>query len=159
VPVVEIPKEDVEFYKIANLSANTPAAIPANAADSDDDLGLFDEDEEEEEARKKDIEARRQATKKPATGKIAKSYVVLHVKPWDDETDMKELEANVRKIQMDGLAWGASKMVPVGYGINMLEIHMVVEDEKVSIDTLQELIAEDEDHVQSSDISAMQKHS
>jgi elongation factor 1-beta len=90
---------------------------------------------------------------------------------------MKELEANVRKIQMDGLAWGASKMVPVGYGINMLEIHMVVEDEKVSIDTLQELIAEDEDHVQSSDIvsfvplssrrastltlpqSAMQKHS
>jgi len=40
-------------------------------------------------------------------GVIAKSSVVLDVKPWDDETDMKELEANVRKIEMDGLVWGA----------------------------------------------------
>ena len=31
------------------------------------------------------------------------------MKPWDDETDMAELEAQVRKITMDGLLWGACK--------------------------------------------------
>jgi len=33
----------------------------------------------------------------------------LDVKPWDDETDMKELEKQVRTINMDGLVWGACK--------------------------------------------------
>ena len=75
----------------------------------------------------------------------------------DDETDMKALEANVRAIEKDGLTWGASKLVPVGYGVSKLQINLVVEDEKVSIDDLQEQIAEDEDHVQSSDVVAMQK--
>ena len=31
------------------------------------------------------------------------------MKPWDDETDMAELEKEVRKITMDGLLWGACK--------------------------------------------------
>lgn len=42
---------------------------------------------------------------------IAKSNIILDVKPWDDETDMKEMEAAVRKIEMDGLLWGAGKMM------------------------------------------------
>jgi hypothetical protein len=44
-------------------------------------------------------------SKKPVL--IAKSSIVLDVKPWDDETDMKEMEAKVRTIAMDGLVWGA----------------------------------------------------
>ncbi|KAL5141175.1 Elongation factor 1-delta [Glycine soja] len=35
-----------------------------------------------------------------ATGK---SSVMLDVKPWDDETDMKKLEEAVRSIEMEGL--------------------------------------------------------
>jgi translation elongation factor EF-1beta len=54
------------------------------------------------------------------------------VKPWDDETDMAELEKCVRSIEMDGLLWGASKLVPVGYGIKKLQIATVIEDDKVS---------------------------
>ena len=65
---------------------------------------------------------------------------------------MKELEDNVKAIEMDGLVWGASKLVAVGFGIKKLQINLVVEDEKVSLDELQERIAEDEDHVQSTDI-------
>ena len=65
---------------------------------------------------------------------------------------MKELEANVRAIQKDGLVWGASKLVAVGFGIKKLQINLVIEDEKISLDELQEQIAEDEDHVQSTDI-------
>lgn len=75
----------------------------------------------------------------------------------DDETSMKELEEGVRKIEKDGLVWGASKLVPLGFGIKKLQINLVVEDEKISLDELQAEIEEDEDHVQSTDIAAMQK--
>ena len=40
---------------------------------------------------------------------IAKSNVILDIKPWDDETDMAEMEQKVRTIEMDGLLWGACK--------------------------------------------------
>ena len=50
-----------------------------------------------------------------------------------------------------------AKLVPVGYGINKLRIIAVVEDEKVSIDELQDQIAEFEDYVQSVDVDSMQK--
>lgn len=116
-------------------------------------------------------------SKKPTV--IAKSSIVLDVKPWDDETDMKALEQQVRTIQMEGLVWGAckylhfilntfffvywllfffaAKLVPVGYGINKLQIMCIVEDEKVSVDDLSEKIQEFEDYVQSVDIAAFNK--
>ncbi len=50
-----------------------------------------------------------------------------------------------------------AKLVPVGYGINKLQVMCVVEDEKVSIDELQEQIQEFEDYVQSVDVAAMSK--
>ena len=58
---------------------------------------------------------------------------------------------------MDGLLWGASKLVPLAYGIKKLQILCVIEDEKVSVDELQEKICEFEDFVQSVDIAAFQK--
>lgn len=70
---------------------------------------------------------------------------------------MEALKAAVLSIEKDGLVWGASKWVPVGFGIKKLQINLVVEDEKVSVDELQEEIAEFEDYVQSSDVIAMQK--
>ena len=51
----------------------------------------------------------------------------------------------------------AAKLVPVGYGINKLQVLCVVEDEKVSIDELCEQIQEFEDFVQSVDIANMSK--
>ncbi len=32
---------------------------------------------------------------------------------------MAELEKNVRAIEKDGLVWGGSKLVPVGYGVKV----------------------------------------
>jgi len=54
------------------------------------------------------------------------SVVTLEVKPWDDETDMKALEESVRAIEQEGLLWGASTLVAVGYGIFKLQINLVV---------------------------------
>ncbi|KAM0750524.1 elongation factor 1-beta [Meredithblackwellia eburnea MCA 4105] len=130
-------------------------------ADDDDEIDLFGSDDEEEDAEAEKLKAERVAAysakkaNKPKT--IAKSVVTLDVKPWDDETDMAALEAAVRSIEQDGLVWGLSKLVPIGYGIKKLQLTLVIEDEKVSMSDLEEKIQEFEDFVQSTDIAAMQK--
>ncbi|EZA48846.1 Elongation factor 1-beta' [Ooceraea biroi] len=143
----------------AIFSTSAPASSAAKA-NEDDDLDLFGSDEEEDAEAAKIREERLKAyaekkSKKPAV--IAKSSIVLDVKSWGDETDMKEMENAVRSVQMDGLVWGASKLVPVGYGINKLQIMCVIEDEKVSVDLLIEQIQEFEDLVQSVDIASFNK--
>jgi len=70
---------------------------------------------------------------------------------------MKELEEHVRSIEKEGLVWGGGKLVPLGYGIKKLQINLVIEDDKISLDELQQQIEEFEDYVQSTDIAAMQK--
>lgn len=77
----------------------------------------------------------------------------------DDETDMKALEAAVRGIEKDGLVWGASTLVPVGFGIKKLQITLVIEDDKIGLAELEEEIAEFEDYVQSTDIVSTMGHS
>ncbi|GFU24959.1 elongation factor 1-beta [Nephila pilipes] len=148
-------KADQNQY--GHLKQNKPSVN--GPAEDDDDIDLFGSDEETEEDKRikeerlKAYENRK--AKKPAL--VAKSSVVLDVKPWSDETDMKELEIAVRKIAIDGLSWGASKLVPLAYGIRKLQIVAIVEDDKVSVDGLQESIEEIEDLVQSVDIAAFNK--
>jgi len=93
---------------------------------------------------------------------------------------MKEMENAVRKVETDGLLWGAcklsqflltlytndwikiyyssiAKLVPLAFGIHKLQISCVVEDDKVSVDWLTEQIQDLEDYVQSVDIAAFNK--
>ncbi|XP_042185210.1 elongation factor 1-delta isoform X1 [Oncorhynchus tshawytscha] len=127
--------------------------------DDDDDMDLFGSDEEDEEAERLKEERiaayAAKKSKKPAL--IAKSSILLDVKPWDDETDMSKLEECVRSVVADGLLWGQSKLVPVGYGIKKLQIGCVVEDDKVGTDLLEEEITKFEDYVQSVDVAAFNK--
>jgi len=145
--------------EVAEVTLN-PAKAPA-AEEEEEEVDLFGSDDEEEDAEAARIREERLAEyKKKKEGKTkpaAKSIVTLDVKPWDDETDMKALEESVRSIEKEGLVWGASKLVPVGFGIKKLQINLVVEDDKVSTDELQEQITEFEDYVQSTDVVAMQK--
>ncbi|XP_006611954.1 elongation factor 1-beta' [Apis dorsata] len=131
-----------------------------NEEDDDKDVDLFESDEEEDpeavrlrEERLKEYAEKK--SKKPVL--IAKSSVVLDVKPWDDETDMKAIEEIVRSIQMDGLTWAASKLVAVGYGIHKFRIMCIIEDDKVSVDSLIEQIESFEEYVQSVDIESFNK--
>merc|ERR1711988_1954479 len=141
--------------------AKPAPAKPAPADEEDDDVDLFgSSDEEESEEKKRITEERLKAyhekkAKKPQV--IAKTSVLLDVKPWDDETDMDKMLESVKSIEMDGLTWGASKLIPIGYGIKKLQLMCVVEDAKVSIDELQEKMCEFEDFIQSVDIAAMNK--
>jgi len=51
----------------------------------------------------------------------------------------------------------AAKLVPVGYGIKKLQISCVVEDDKVSMDDVEEQILAHEDFIQSMDIVVFNK--
>ena len=141
----EVPVKDFEGEK-------------AEAAD--DDLDLFgDEDEVDAEAAKKAAEAAKAAAKgKKKKEVIAQSLVMFEVKPVDSDTNLDDLAQRIFKISMEGLYWKTQyKKEPVAFGIFKLIIGVTVEDEKVSVDGLQEKIEEFEDMVQSVEILAFNK--
>jgi elongation factor 1-beta len=154
--------QGVKVESTAVPEASTPdvtdGKAPAADDDDDDDVDLFGEETEEE---KKAAEER--AAKVKASGKkkeSGKSSVLLDVKPWDDETDMVKLEEAVRSVKMEGLLWGASKLMPVGYGIKKLQIMMTIVDDLVSVDTLIEdhlCVEPANEYIQSCDIVAFNK--
>uniref|UniRef100_A0A2K5N0J1 Translation elongation factor EF1B beta/delta subunit guanine nucleotide exchange domain-containing protein n=1 Tax=Cercocebus atys TaxID=9531 RepID=A0A2K5N0J1_CERAT len=125
-----------------------PAKKPATPAgdDEDDAIDMFGSDNEEGDKKAAQLREERlqqyveRKAKKPA--RVAKSSILL--------------DACVRSIQLDGLVWGASKLVPVGYGIWKLQIQCVVED-KVVTDLLEDEITKFEEHMQSVDITAFNK--
>ncbi|XP_014616251.1 PREDICTED: probable elongation factor 1-delta isoform X1 [Polistes canadensis] len=161
VNVLEEEKPSLPPLQICPAKPSEMIEKPSPKEEDDEDLDLFGSDSEGEDAETAKIREERLAAyaakkaKKPAL--IAKSNIIFDVKPWDDETDMKDMECKVRKIETDGLLWGAAKLVPLAFGIHKLQISCVVEDEKVSVDWLTEQIQEIEDLVQSVDIAAFNK--
>ena len=85
--------------------AETKKAEPAKAAadDDDDDVDLFGSDDEEEDAEAQKIREERlkayaeKKAKKPKV--IAKTSVLLDVKPWDDETNLDEMLKCIKSIE------------------------------------------------------------
>uniref|UniRef100_A0A915NHY4 Elongation factor 1-beta n=1 Tax=Meloidogyne floridensis TaxID=298350 RepID=A0A915NHY4_9BILA len=122
----------------APLATTTPKEAPKEAPKpaAADDFDLFGSDESDDEEKKKLTEQR------------LKAYA---------EKKAKKPGKNVRSIATDGLVWGASKIEPVAFGINKLQICCCVEDEKVSTDWLEEEIRGFEDLVQSVDVVAFNK--
>ncbi|KAJ2817635.1 Elongation factor 1-beta, partial [Coemansia furcata] len=146
-------------------TADAPvAAAEAEAAaeeEDDEDVDLFGSDDEEDEEAEK-LKAQRlaeyQAKKAAKPAVIAKSMLGLEVKPWEAETDLDELERLIRTIEMDGLIWNQeSKRLPIAYGVNKIVMAAVVEDAKVSVDEIVEMIEAFEDYTQSVDIIAFNK--
>ncbi|PIN09424.1 Elongation factor 1 beta/delta chain [Handroanthus impetiginosus] len=148
--------------RIGGQAAPAEAAAPAaeakeSGADDDDDLDLFGDETEEEKKAAEERDAAKASAKKKESGK---SSVLMDIKPWDDETDMKKLEEAVRSVEMPGLLWGASKLAPVGYGIKKLQIMLTIVDDLVSVDNLIEeylTVEPINEYVQSCDIVAFNK--
>jgi elongation factor 1-beta len=137
------------------------AGAAAEEDAGDDDFDVFGDDDEEDAAREAEIQRIADEAKaaKEARGKavIEKSVVVLDVKPWDSETDLDALEIKIRGIEMEGLEWKSAEKKPIAYGVFKLTIMCHIVDKLVSVDDLQEKIAEFEDEVQSSDIASFSK--
>merc|ERR1712039_448056 len=97
--------------RVGQLEGGKPAAKPAPAKPAPAKPAPA---EEENEEKKRITEERLKAyhekkAKKPQV--IAKTSVLLDVKPWDDETDHDQMLASVKSIEMDGLLWGAHKLI------------------------------------------------
>ena len=90
---------------------------------------------------------------------IAKSLLILEVKPWGPEVDLDSLGKKIiDEVTMDGLVWKTEfKKEPVAFGVFKIVIGCVIEDEKVSTDDLTEQIEAFENEVQSVDIAAFNK--
>eukprot|EP00993_Chasmostoma_nieuportense_P003827 NODE_4527_length_774_cov_47.296754_g4368_i0.p1 GENE.NODE_4527_length_774_cov_47.296754_g4368_i0~~NODE_4527_length_774_cov_47.296754_g4368_i0.p1 ORF type:complete len:213 (+),score=79.68 NODE_4527_length_774_cov_47.296754_g4368_i0:60-698(+) len=154
--VFEGPAPADEDFELFGDDDETPA--PKKAAAAEEDFDLFgDETEEEQKAREEDAAQKAAAAKATKKVVIGKSSLVIDIKPWDDETDMKELEAAVRAIQKEGLFWGASKFVEIAFGLKKLQIMLTIEDDKVGSDDLEDWIGGLEDFVQSMDIVVWNK--
>merc|ERR1712193_8704 len=146
----------LRWWNNINSYSSEFASLPAGAAAAADE----EEDEEAERIKAERIAAynARKSAKEEKKGKvIAKSNIILDIKPWDDETPLEKMEESVRSITMDGLLWGTAKFIAVGYGIKKLQITCVVEDDKVSTDDLEDQITGFDDYVQSMDIVAFNK--
>eukprot|EP00005_Dracoamoeba_jomungandri_P001246 CAMPEP_0174251230 /NCGR_PEP_ID=MMETSP0439-20130205/1123_1 /TAXON_ID=0 /ORGANISM="Stereomyxa ramosa, Strain Chinc5" /LENGTH=127 /DNA_ID=CAMNT_0015331497 /DNA_START=33 /DNA_END=416 /DNA_ORIENTATION=- len=124
---------------------------------SDDELDLFGEVDEAELEEQKKERAAEADKKKKENARVLKSNVIFDVKPWGADTDIEALEAAVRAIEMDGLNWSVSKIVPIAFGVKKLQITCVIEDEKVSTEDLEDKITDLDDYVQSVDIAAFVK--
>ncbi|KAF3501075.1 hypothetical protein F2Q69_00044479 [Brassica cretica] len=130
---------------IGGSAAAAPAQAEAPAADDDDDMDLFGDETEEEKKAAEEREASKKDTKKPKES--GKSSVLMEVKPWDDETDMKKLEECVRAVEMPGLLWGASELgskTTVGPHCMLGEGSQVGDKCSVKIKVRKELLPENE---------------
>lgn len=143
----------------APKKAAAPAPKKAAAAAADDEMDLFGEETEEDVAakEKKKVDDKAKADKKKKDAPIAKSSILMDIKPWEAETDLEALAQKLKAIEKDGLVWGAHKLVPIAYGVKKLQILIIIEDEKVSGDDIEEMISQFEDDVQSQDIVAWNK--
>ena len=137
-------------------------AAPKKAAKKEDDMddlfGSDDDDDGAAAAAAAAAKAKAVAGKKPKKVVIAQSLVLFEVKPLDDTTDIDQMAKDILAIKMDGLYWKTEyKKEPVAFGIFKIIIGVTVEDEKVSVDGLQEQIEAIEDKVQSVEILAFNK--
>jgi elongation factor 1-beta len=163
-----------EGVTVAGQSSSGGAATAAAAgnddpissdsdSDSDEDMDFFGDltPEEQKAADEKKALIATAKARGAAKAKLTKSMIIMDVKPWDDETDLAAMEKEVRAIEKEGLLWGTSRLMPVGFGIKKLQITAVIEDAKVeSMDSIieEELVRDGEsDYIQSIDIVAFNK--
>ena len=128
-----------------------------------EDLDLFGEDPEAEKLAKEQAEKKKaevEAKNKKKKAKAAKSIVVFDVKVYEQDEDFEKLAKEIKeKIVMEGLVWNKEhKILPIGFGMNKLQLTIIIVDDLVSVDDILERIQEDwEDNVQSTDIDSFNK--
>ena len=83
---------------------------------------------------------------------------IIHIKPFDEETDLKALFEKIRATEVKGCKWGETcNIKPLAFGINFLEISCVIEDDVCSEDDVIDAIMQFEDEVQSTETVSFNK--
>lgn len=83
---------------------------------------------------------------------------IIHIKRFDEETDLKALFEKIRATEVKGCKWGETcNIKPLAFGINFLEISCVIEDDVCSEDDVIDAIMQFEDEVQSTETVSFNK--
>ena len=131
--------------------------------EEEDLFGDDDDDDDEDAAAAMQAKLRAEAEKKKAekeaaNKKVEKSLLVIHVKPYDEETNLEELYAKIRATEVKGCKWGETfNKQPLAFGIYYIEMSCVIEDDVCSEDDVIDAIMQFEDEVQSTETVSFNK--
>ena len=136
----------------------------AEEEEEEEDLFGDDDDEDDEAAEAMEAKIRAEAEKKKAekeaNKKVEKSLMVINIKPYDEETDLKALFKKIQATQVKGCKWSETcNICPLAYGICYLQISCVIEDEVCAEDDVIDAITQFEDEVQSTEVASFNKFS
>ena len=124
-----------------------------------DDMDLFGEETEEEKKAKEEMKNKNKEKKKEKKKPIDKSHVIMEIKGWDKDQDLEALAKKIiSTIKKDGLQWNTGyKLEEVAFGIKKLIIACLIEDEKCSLQEIQDELESWTDDVQSVDVVSFNK--
>jgi len=168
------PKSPALAPKSPGQAPKSPAKNNSKSQEDDDEVDpfmekaeekekdLFEVTEDDDEAYKRIAQiAKDKKEKDKKAGKtkaVAKSSLIIDVKPLGSDTDMAQMEKEVRAIKMEGLTWAGSELIKIAFGLNKLRIICVFIDDLISsTDEITEAIEALTEHVQSTDVYAFNK--
>lgn len=133
--------------------------------EEEEDLFGDDDDDEDDEAAaameaKIRAEAEKKKAEKEANKKVEKSLMVINVKPYDEETDLKALFKKIQETEVKGCKWSETcNILPLAYGISYIQLSCVIDDDVCCEDDVIEAITQFEDEVQSTEVASFNKFS
>lgn len=83
-------------------------------------------------------------SKQKSNKSIHKTHIVFNVKIYEENEDLKALASKIfNEINIEGLVWFRNfNLVPIAYGMKMLQIGMIIEDDKIKTEDVFERILE-----------------
>ena len=125
----------------------------------EDDLDLFGEDNEEDKKAMEEMKKKNKDKKKDKKKPVDKSHVILEIKGWEEGQDLEALAKKIiSTIKKDGLQWNTGyKLEEVAFGIKKLVIAFLAEDDKCSVQEIQDELESWTDDIQSVDIVSFNK--
>ena len=147
--------------------AAAPAEKKEEKEEEEEEEDLFgdDDDDEDEEAAaamqaKLKAEAEKKKAEKEANKKVEKSLLVIHVKPYDEETNLDELYKKIQSTEVKGCKWGETyNKKPLAFGLYFIEMSCVIEDEVCCEDDVIDAIMQFDEEVQSTETVSFNKFS
>ena len=99
------------------------------------------------------------AEKPPKNKEVDKSHVILEIKGYEQDQDLKALAKKIiSNIKKDGLKWNTGyKLEEVAFGIKKLVIAFLAEDNKVSVQAIVDELESWNEEIQSVDIVSFNK--
>ena len=124
-----------------------------------DEEDLFGEETEAEKKLKEEMKKKNKEKKDKGKKNVDKSHVIMEIKGWEKDQDLEALAKKIiDTIKKDGLQWNTGyKLEEVAFGIKKLIIAFLAEDDKVSVQEIQEELESWEDDIQSVEVVSFNK--